>query len=54
MEFTEIKTVEEYNQALERLEELFEAKGSKEKQEFLLLSDLIDDYEDSLLGDDEE
>ncbi len=42
-----IKTKKDYNQALERLEKIFDAKkGSKEGDELEVLSILIEKYED--------
>lgn len=46
MEIKPIKTEKDYNQALERLEKIFEAKvGSSEGDELEVLGILIDQYE---------
>lgn len=46
MEIKPIKTEKDYNQALERLEEIFDAKaGSAEGDELEVLGILIDQYE---------
>ncbi|MNF86333.1 Helix-turn-helix domain protein [compost metagenome] len=46
MEIKPIKTEKDYNQALERLEEIFDAKsGSSEGDELEVLGILIDQYE---------
>ncbi|VXC06692.1 conserved hypothetical protein [Flavobacterium sp. 9R] len=46
MEIKPIKTVKDYNQALERLEMIFEAKnGTSEGDELEVLGILIDQYE---------
>jgi HTH-type transcriptional regulator/antitoxin HigA len=46
MEIKPIKTDEDYNQALERLEEIFDAKnGSPEGDELEVLGILVDRYE---------
>lgn len=46
MEIKPIKTEQDYNQALERLEEIFDAKlGSIEGDELEILGILIDQYE---------
>ena len=48
-----IKTEEEYNQILKRLDEIFDAKkGTKEGEELERLVSLIEDYEKELTGDD--
>ena len=47
-----IKTENDYNQALERLEIIFDAKkGTNEGDELELLGILIDQYEKDSLGD---
>ena len=47
MEIKPIKTQQDYNQALERLEEIFDAKlGTKEGDELEVLTILIERYEE--------
>ena len=47
MHFKKLKTKKDYHEALERFEEVFQAKsGSKESDEADVLSHLIKDYED--------
>lgn len=47
MEIKPIKTEQDYNQALERLEVIFDAKkGTKEGDELEVLGILIEKYED--------
>lgn len=47
MKIKPIKTEQDYNQALERLEQIFDAKpGSKEGDELEILGILIEKYED--------
>ncbi len=47
MHFKKLKTKKDYHEALERFEEVFQAKsGSKESDEADVLSLLIKDYED--------
>ena len=49
MEIEKINNEEEYQKVLQRIDEVMNAKpGSPEYEELLVLTDLIEDYEDDL------
>ncbi|TKG90813.1 transcriptional regulator [Puteibacter caeruleilacunae] len=51
MELKPIKTEEDYNAALSRLEEIFDAKlGTPESDELEILGEMVDDYENNILN----